>query len=170
MNSLFLQQRAWPLLAAAACLVPVAATAQPVTPHDFEASGPLRVAADQVVRVCATNYSGTAHDMLLAIVDATPGSNAPGNVLISQPTQLAPRATACVALPGLLVQQRLGPHASVIGFAVDGGFVSAGVIQQGIGVGGGGCIASLQLIDVQARRTTVMTPLQRYRVPQGTGP
>ena len=45
---------------------------------------------DQVVSVCATNYSGTVHDMLLAIVDATAGSNAPGSVLVAQPTQLAP--------------------------------------------------------------------------------
>lgn len=68
MNSLALWLRTWPLLAAAACFVPAAATAQFVMPYDFEASGPLRVATDQVVSICATNYSGTVHAMLLAIV------------------------------------------------------------------------------------------------------
>ena len=142
-----------PTLAALALSLPAAA-AQTNQLHDFEASGPVRVALDQVVAVCATNYGAAAHSMLLAVVDATPGANSAG-ILATQQFQVPPYQSVCLNLPGVLLQA-LGPQASVVGLAVDGGFVDQGVIRQGGGISGGGCIASVQVFDTQTGKTAVL--------------
>ena len=132
--------------------------------HDFDASGPVRLAADQVVSVCATNYGPATHSMLLAVVDATPAANSPG-ILASQQTVLAPFASACVYFIGANWQPLIGPQASVAGLGVDAGFVNQGVIQQGIGVGGGGCIVSMQVLGAQTGKAVVFAPMRRHQIP-----
>jgi hypothetical protein len=144
-------------LAAAVMALPVAAAAQSAYArssalHDFQASGPVRLATNQVASVCATNYDSTAESILLALVDATPGPNSAG-ILASQQTQVPPRATACLYLPGANLP---GPQQNVVGLVVENGFVNQGVIRQGIGIGGGGCIASLQILDALNQASVVV--------------
>jgi hypothetical protein len=151
---------AWLVAASSAAAAP-----RPTTDalHDFEASGPVRVAFDQVVSVCATNYGPTAHGMSLAVVNATADVNQPG-ILATRQVQMAPFSSACLDFPAANWQPLYGPAASVIGLGVDGGFVDQGVIRQGIGVGGGGCIVSLQILDANAR-TVLLAPTHRHLLP-----
>lgn len=153
-----------PALAVAALSLPAAAAPPARQLHDFEASGPVRLAADQVVSVCATNYGGGTHSMLFAVVDATPVANSPG-ILVSQQTVLAPFASACVYFAGANWQPQIGPQAAVVGLVVDNGFVDQGVIRQGIGVGGGGCIVSMQVLEALTGKPAVFLPMRRHLVP-----
>ena len=133
--------------------------------HDFDASGPVRLAGDQVVSVCATNYGPATHSMLLAVVDATPAANSPG-ILAAQQTVLAPFASACVYFSGANWQPLIGPQASVAGLGVGAGFVNQGVIQQGTGgTGGGGCSVSRQVLDAQTGKTVLFAPTSRHVIP-----
>jgi hypothetical protein len=152
-------------LAAVAASLPAAAAPRPTTDalHDFEASGPVRLAGDQVLSVCATNYNADSHSMLLAVVDATPGANSPG-ILAAQQTQVAPYASACVYFTAANWQPLAGPQASVVGLGVDNGFVSQGAIRQTGGIGGGGCIVSMQVLDMSGRPVLV-APTRRYQIP-----
>lgn len=152
-----------PALAVAALSLPAAAAPPARQLHDFEASGPVRLAADQVVSVCATNYGRDMESVLLAVVDASPAAN-PAGVLTAQQAQLAPYASACVYLPGANWQQ-LGPQASVVGLVVDNGFVDQGVIRQGIGTGGGGCIVSMQVLEALTGKPAVFLPMRRHLIP-----
>lgn len=131
--------------------------------HDFEASGPVRLAADQVVSVCATNYGPDAHPMLLAVVNATPDSNVTG-ILASQQVQMAPLATACVDFVAANWQPQFGPRASVVGLGIDNGLIVNGVTTQGGGISGGGCIVSVQVLDANGR-TVLFAPTHRHVTP-----
>jgi hypothetical protein len=152
-------------LTAAVLAFPIVAAAQAHTYarssalHDFEASGPVRLATDQVASVCATNYDNSTESILLALVDATPGPNS-GGILASQQSQVPPRATACLYLPGANLP---GPQQNVVGLVVENGFVNQGVIQQGIGIGGGGCIASLQILDA-LNKTVVIAQMASHHL------
>ena len=141
--------------------LPAAAARAPQALHDFEASGPLRLAPDQMANVCATNYGNGNENILLALVDATPGPN-PAGILASQQVRLAPHASACLNVPGSNLWVS-GPQLNVIGLVVDNGFVNQGHIQQGTGTGGGGYIASLQILDALGK-TTSATQMASHRI------
>lgn len=145
------------LAVSAACAAAAGAAPQVRALHDFEASGPVRLAFDQVAAVCATNYGRATSSILLAIVDASPGANSSG-ILASLQVQVAPYQSACVYLPGASLQAQ-GLEASVVGLVVNNGVVDQGVIRQGIGIGGGGCIASLQVLEASTRKTVVLAPM-----------
>ena len=142
-----------PALIGAACALPAAAARAPQALHDFEASGPLRLAPDQMASVCATNYGNDNENLLLALVDATPGPN-PAGILASQQVRLAPHASACLNVPGANLWVS-GPQLNVIGLVVDNGFVNQGRIGQSVVVGGGGCVASLQILDTLSKTTSI---------------
>ena len=151
-----------PALIGAACALPAAAARAPQALHEFDASGPLRLAPDQVASVCVTNYGNDSENLLLALVDATPGPN-PAGVLASQQVRLAPHASACLNVPGANLWVS-GPQLNVIGLVIGNGFVNQGRIGQGTGAGGGGCIASLQILDALSK-TTSIAQMTRRRVP-----
>ena len=142
-----------PALLGAAFALPAAAARAPQALHDFEASGPLRLAPDQMASLCVTNYGSENENILLALVDATPGSN-PAGILASQQVRLAPHASACLNVPGANLWVS-GPQLNVIGLVVGNGFVNQGRIQQGLGASGGGCIASLQILDALSKTTSI---------------
>lgn len=130
--------------------------------QDFEAAGPVRLAQNQVLAVCVANFEGETSNVLLAIVDATSGAGTRG-VLVSQQVQLAPYQSACLYLPGANQEAQ----ASVIGMVVDNGSVEQGVIRQGFhngGISGGGCVASVQVLDANTGRTISLTQTLPHRV------
>lgn len=151
------------IIAMAACSA--AAAPRPTTNalHDFEASGPVRLAADQVVSVCATNYGPDTHPMLLAVVNATPDANAPGILAVKQ-AQVVPFSTVCLDFVAANWQPQFGPQASVVGLGIDNGLIVEGAIRQGIGVGGGGCIVSVQVLDATGK-TVLFAPTRRHLIP-----
>jgi len=135
----------------------------PSSLQDFDAAGPVRLARDQVAVVCASNFGGESEQVLLAFVNATPSPNFAG-VLSAQQAQIAPNQTVCLYLPGANLLP-LGPDASVVGMVVHGGFVNEGVIGQSSGgVGGGGCIHSVQIIDAPTGKTLLLADTLRHRV------